>query len=171
MKKSLVLCFCFPFWSVSAADQPKTITPPDSLIVDGIPPISTEVVEQVGRYTEARAAAFVDWHPTKPEALILTRFADTQQVHLVTQPGGARTQLTFFPGSGEQRDLWIRRGAASFIFSKSAGGNEFNQNYRYDFATGEITLLTDGKSRNSEPVWSTKGDRFAYTSTRRERRR
>ena len=54
-----------------------------------------------------------------------------------------------------------------FIFTKSAGGNEFNQNYRYDFATGDITLLTDGKSRNSEPVWSSKGERVAYTSTRR----
>jgi hypothetical protein len=51
----------------------------------------------VGRYTETRAAAFVDWNPKKPEALILTRFVDTNQVHLVTQPGGARTQITFFP--------------------------------------------------------------------------
>jgi dipeptidyl aminopeptidase/acylaminoacyl peptidase len=34
-------------------------------------------------------------------------------------------------------------------------------------ATGEITLLTDGKSRNSAPTWSNKGDRIVYTSTRR----
>src|SRR6202040_831139 len=29
-------------------------------------------------------------------------------------------------------------------------------------------LLTDGKSRNSEPVWNNKGNRVAYTSTRRD---
>ena len=33
--------------------------------------------------------------------------------------------------------------------------------------TASITLLTDGKSRNSEPIWSNRGDRIAYTSTRR----
>ena len=54
-----------------------------------------------------------------------------------------------------------------FIFWKGAGGNEFNQNYRYDLATGEITLLTDGKSRNCAPTWSNNGDRIVYTSTRR----
>jgi dipeptidyl aminopeptidase/acylaminoacyl peptidase len=48
------------------------------------------------------------------------------------------------------------------VFTKGAGGNEFNQNYRYDFATGEVTLLTDGKSRNSEPEWTESGKLIAY---------
>src|SRR5205814_7347232 len=39
--------------------------------------------------------------------------------------------------------------------------------FRCDLATGDITLLTDGRSRNSEPAWSNKGGRVAYTSTRR----
>ncbi|MDQ6860565.1 MAG: S9 family peptidase [Verrucomicrobiota bacterium] len=168
MNKSLAFAFAFllPIAAARAADAPKSITPPDSLMVDGIPPIPAELAEQVGRYTEARAAAFVDWNPKRPEALILTRFADTNQVHLVTQPGGARTQLTFFPDRVTSATMDPQNGAF-FLFSKSAGGNEFNQNYRYDFATGDVTLLTDGKSRNSDPVWSTKSDRVAYTSTRR----
>src|SRR4029077_20285058 len=37
----------------------------------------------------------------------------------------------------------------------------------YDTASGDITLLTDGKSKNSEPTWSNNGERVAYTSTRR----
>ena len=153
--------------SVFAADgQQKTIAPPDSLAVDGIPPIPAEIVDEVGRYTEARAATFVDWHPKNAEALILTRFADTNQVHLVAEPGGARTQLTFFPDRVTNASFDPVNGAF-FVFSKSVGGNEFNQNYRYDFATGDVTLLTDGKSRNSDPVWSTNGKLIAYTSTRR----
>ncbi|HEX8679648.1 MAG TPA: S9 family peptidase [Chthoniobacterales bacterium] len=151
---------------VAAQTEVKTIQPPDSLIVDGIPPIPSDLVHQVGRYTEARAAAFIDWHPARPESLILTRFADTNQVHLVTQPGGARTQLTFFPDRVTNASFDPTKGDF-FVFSKSVGGNEFNQNYRYDFATGDVTLLTDGKSRNSDPVWSTKGTLVAYTSTRR----
>ncbi len=51
----------------------------------------------VGAYTEFRSARFAGWHPTSREALILTRFADTNQLHEVRMPLGARRQLTFFP--------------------------------------------------------------------------
>ena len=153
--------------SASAADAPpKTLTPPDSLAIDGVPPIPGELPEQVGRYTEARAAAFEDWSPKRNEMLILTRFADTNQVHLITQPGGARTQLTFFPDRIDGATFDPVNGDY-FLFARSAGGNEFSQNYRYDFATGDVTLLTDGKSRNSGPAWSHDGKTVAYTSTRR----
>jgi dipeptidyl aminopeptidase/acylaminoacyl peptidase len=135
-------------------------------VVDGIPPIPGELPEQVGRYTESRAAGFQDWHPTRPEMLITTRFGDTAQIHHVTHAGGARTQLTFFPDRVDGGTIDPTKGDY-FIFSKGAGGNEFNQNYRFNFSNGEITMLTDGKSRNSRPVWSTSGDRLGYTSTRR----
>jgi len=164
----LVGAIFLPHVTAIAADPSpaKTTTPPDSLIADGIPLIALELAEQVGRYTESRAAAHQDWHPTKPQMLIVTRFADTNQLHLVTQPGGARTQLTFFTDRVDGGSFEPTKGDY-FVFSKGAGGNEFNQNYRYDFATGDITLLTDGKSKNSEPTWSDSGERFAYTSTRR----
>jgi dipeptidyl aminopeptidase/acylaminoacyl peptidase len=154
--------------SVFAADPPSKppLTPADNLVVDGVPPIPGELPEQVGRYTESRAATMQDWHPTRAEMLITTRFGDTNQIHQIIQPGGARTQLTFFPDRVDGGSFEPTKGEY-FIFTKGAGGNEFNQSYRYDFATGEITLLTDGKSRNSGPAWSNKGDRIAYTSTRR----
>ncbi|MEY2572077.1 MAG: hypothetical protein QOJ87_290, partial [Verrucomicrobiota bacterium] len=142
------------------------LTPAENLVIDGIPPIPGELPEQVGRYTESRAATLQDWHPTRAEILITTRFGDTNQLHQITQPGGARTQLTFFPDRVDGGSFEPTKGEY-LVFTKGAGGNEFNQNYRYDLATGEITLLTDGKSRNSGPAWSNQGDRIAYTSTRR----
>ena len=163
--KSPLLFFALLTATALSAEQ-KNILPPDSLIADGIPPLDSELVEQVGPYTEARAAGFVDWNPMRAEALILTRFADTPQVHLIRQPEGARTQLTFFPDRVNTASFDPLKGEF-FLFSKGAGGNEFDQNYRCDFATGEVTLLTDGKSRNSDPLWSTDGKRIAYTSTRR----
>jgi dipeptidyl aminopeptidase/acylaminoacyl peptidase len=154
--------------AIFAADPPAKppLVPGDNLVVDGVPPIPGDLPEQVGRYTESRAALFQDWHPTRAEMLISTRFGDTNQIHQVTQPGGARTQLTFYPDRVEAGSFEPTKGEY-FIFAKGAGGAEFFQNYRYDFATGDITLLTDGKSRNSGPRWSNKGDRIAYTSTRR----
>ena len=47
------------------------------------------LAEQVKRYTEFRSAALLDWHPTRREMLIATRFAQTAQVHRVKTPGGA----------------------------------------------------------------------------------
>src|SRR4051812_13813723 len=157
----------FPL-SLFAADPPAKppLTPAENLVVDGVPPIPGDLPEQVSRYTESRAATVQDWHPTRAEMLITTRFGDTNQIHQVAQPGGARTQLTFFPDRVEAGSFEPTK-SEYFVFTKGTGGAEFFQNYRYDFATGDITLLTDGKSRNSSPKWSNKGDRIAYTSTRR----
>ena len=94
----LVALLFHPFCALAADSTTKLpLTPPDSLIVDGIPPIPGDMPEQVGRYTESRAALMQDWNPKARAMLIATRFAETNQIHQLTQPGGARLQLTFFP--------------------------------------------------------------------------
>ncbi|WP_420841403.1 S9 family peptidase [Gloeobacter kilaueensis] len=143
------------------------IAPNENLFVDGIPPLPASLAEAVSRYTEFRTATLTSWHPSRREILILTRFADTNQVHRVQMPGGARSQLTFYPDRVQAASYPPRPRGNYFVFSKDTGGNEFSQNYRYDLDTGRVTLLTDGRSRNSPGVWSTAGDRVAYTSTRR----
>jgi len=151
----------------AAVASAQTIAPPESFVLDGVPKIPAAITEGVGRYTDFRAAAFASWHPQRREMLIRTRFADTSQIHEVKFPGGARQQLTFFPDNVGGGSFCPADGSI-FIFSKDSDGNEFAQLYRYDMASGDITLLTDGKSRNGSAVWSSKGDRIAYTSTRRD---
>jgi hypothetical protein len=165
---ALLFSCALPLLQLRAADAaaPKTITPGDNLVIDGIPPIPADLVDEVAPYTEARAATFQDWHPSRPEMLITTRFGDTNQIHKVLQPGGARSQLTFFPDRVDEGSYETTKGDF-FVFTKGAGGNEFTQNYRYEFATGAVTMLTDGKSRNSSPEWSNSGKIIAYNSTRR----
>src|SRR5271163_3256011 len=77
--------------------QEATINPNDALVLENIPPIPASIAERAARYTDFRTASMGDWHPQKREILIGTRFGDTVQVHKVAMPGGARTQLTFFP--------------------------------------------------------------------------
>src|SRR3989475_1168703 len=101
--------------------------------------------------------------------LIGTRFGDAQQLHVVRFPGGARTQLTFFPDPVSGASYQPTRGEY-IVFSKDVGGAEFFQKYRYDVATGDVTLLTDGQSRDVGGAWSHAGDRYAYMSTRRDGR-
>jgi dipeptidyl aminopeptidase/acylaminoacyl peptidase len=144
-----------------------TIAPTENLVVDGIPPIPATVAAEVRRYTESRAAGLADWHPTRREMLISTRFGNTPQIHRVATPMGARSQLTFFDEPITSASYEPREGRY-FIYSKDVGGNEFGQLYRYDLADGRSTLLTDGgRSQNGGVVWSTRGDRIAYESTRR----
>ncbi|HTA73485.1 MAG TPA: prolyl oligopeptidase family serine peptidase [Gemmatimonadaceae bacterium] len=144
----------------------QNVVPNEHLVVDGIPPISARVAETVGRYTEFRSAALQDWHPTRREILIGTRFADVVQMHVVRFPGGDRRQLTFFPDRVLAASYQPATGAY-LVIERDVGGSEFNQLYRFDPVTGEATLLTDGKSKNDVGPWSTGGTRIAYRSTRR----
>ena len=148
------------------AQSSGTVVPNENLVIEGIPPISNELADKVARYTQFRSASLASWHPTKKEMLISTRFGDVAQVHRVKFPLGARQQLTFATERVSGASFQPTTGDY-FVFSKDVGGNEFSQNYRYDLATGNITLLTDGKSQNSRGIWSAKGDRMLYGSTRR----
>jgi hypothetical protein len=85
--------------AVQAHAQGGFLAPGDNLVVEGIGKIPAALVEKVSRYTDFRSASLADWHPTKREMLIGTRFGDTSQVHHVKFPGGARTQVTFFADS------------------------------------------------------------------------
>jgi dipeptidyl aminopeptidase/acylaminoacyl peptidase len=146
--------------------QEATIKPNDALILENIPPIPATIAEKAAKYTDFRTATMFGWHPTKREILIGTRFADTVQVHQVAMPGGARTQLTFFGDHVFDASYQPHKGDF-FLFRKDVGGGEWYQIFRFDVASGDITMLTDGKSRNHGFIWSNKGDRIAYASTLR----
>lgn len=151
--------------ALPAPAAPDVLAPGDNLVTDGLPPVPAELAEQVKRYTEFRSAALLDWHPTRREMIVSTRFGQTAQVHRVRAPGGDRSQLTFFP----EKVTGARfrpAGGESFVFGRDVGGNERYQNFRFDPDTGAATLLSDGKSRNSLGVWSRSGTKLAYTSTR-----
>jgi len=60
-----------------ALAQEPAIAPAENLVVDGVPRVPMSLVETAGRYGSYRGANFVDWHPTKREMLISTRFGDT----------------------------------------------------------------------------------------------
>ena len=142
---------------------------PENLVAEGIPTVPPELKVSVSRYLEFRSANFQSWHPTRREMLISTRFADSAQIFLVRQPLGQRKQLTFQsePVAGA---VFQPKTGECFVFSQDAGGGEFYQLYRYDLNDGRITLLTDGKSRNTGASWSKDGRSLAYTTTRRNGR-
>lgn len=145
------------------------LTPGPNLQTENVPPIPDSVVAEVGRYTEFRSAGLMGWHPTKREVLISTRFADTAQLHLVQAPGAARRQLTFYKDS-IMGGTYQPTVGNYIVFTKDVGGDENFQKFRYDIESGDVTMLTDGKSRNVGGTWSHRGDRFAYQSNLRNKK-
>ena len=146
--------------------QEAVIAPAENLVVDSVPKIPASLADAAGRYGSYRSANLADWHPTRREILIATRFGDTAQLHLVETPGGERRQLTFF-ADAVSGGRFHPRGGDYIVFAKDIGGGEWYQLYRYDVASGNVSLLTDGKSRNLQGPWSSGGDQIAYMSTRR----
>src|SRR3979490_3459720 len=138
MKRSLLPVLTVLLFAALAQAQSDQVLPNENLVVEGIPKIPASLAEAVGRYSEFRSADFISWHPTKREMLIETRFADTAQVHQIKFPGGARTQLTFFPDRVAGAAYQPGNGD-SFVFMKDVGGGEFFQLYRYDLATGDVS--------------------------------
>ncbi|HEY5752919.1 MAG TPA: S9 family peptidase [Chthoniobacterales bacterium] len=151
--------------ALSSMAEETAMVPNENLILDGIPPIPASIAENARRYTDFRLGVFSGWHPTERKLLILTRFADTAQAHQVAGPGADRHQLTFFPDAVSGA-AYAKNDSSYVLINKSVGGNEFGQTYRLDLDTGNITLLTDGKSKNSAGIFSNDG-RLVYTSTRR----
>lgn len=151
----------------SGASKRGALRPTENLKVEGIPDISLDLVDSVRLYTEARGASALDWHPTDRSMLVSTRFGNSNQVHRVAMPGGARYQVTFYQepvGSAE----YLPNDPNSFLFTRDSGGNEFAQLFRFDLPSGTATLLTDGgRSQNGGWVWDRTKTKIIYTSTRR----
>jgi dipeptidyl aminopeptidase/acylaminoacyl peptidase len=171
---TVLLCntlFLTTFATLTSAQSEQSvasqIAPNENLAVEGVPTIPGALAASVERYSNYRGASLVSWNPERREMLISTRFADVPELHLVKMPGGDRNQLTFYPDPVTEAHFNPQKGGY-FVFSKDVGGGEFYQLYRYDLGRGEVTLLTDGKSRNISMVWTHGGDRIAYASTRRD---
>jgi dipeptidyl aminopeptidase/acylaminoacyl peptidase len=153
-------------YSFPPPEESGSLAPGTNLVLQGVPKPPMSLVDDINRYTEYRRALFSDWHPIKRQMTIETRFADTTQIHLLSSPGGAREQLTFYRDASRTGTFPPADGDM-MVFTKDRGGDEFYQKYCYSFSNKRVDLLTDGKSRNTGGAWSSSGARLAYGSTRR----
>ncbi len=152
--------------------QSSTAAPPlrqerDNLILENIPPRDPALVARLDRYLEARGATFLDWL-ADGTILIGTRFGNTAQVHRVTAPLGMREQLTFYPEPVSTAAAPQVGTGDGFVFLKDQGGDENAQVHYYRVSDHSTRLLTDGKSRHGDAVWSNDGRLVAFYGTGRD---
>jgi len=136
------------------------------LRLEDVPPIPPELAAVQRRYESVRSATLFDWSADGTSLLIGTRFAETEQLHRVDAPLGMRRQLSFL--DEPVRAASRRPGSDQVLLVLDRGGDEFYQLQLFDPAAGSLALLTDGRSRNAEPVWSPDGHWLAFQSTRRD---
>ena len=148
-----------------AAGVTRTETNNGNLVMEDVPPIPAEIVDDLNRYLNVRGATFAGWQQDSSGVFISTRFADVDQLHRVDKPGGARHQLTYF---GEPvGSITPQPHGDGVVFTRDAGGSEFSQIFLLDPVTGVARMLTDGESRNDAVAWDRAGRRIAYQSTAR----
>ena len=151
--------------STLAASVTRTEANNGNLVMEDVPEIPAEIVDDLNRYQNVRFGYFEGWQDDGDGVYIVTRFADVEQLHRVDAPGGARHQLTYY---GEPiGDIAPQPQGNRILFTRDAGGSEFAQVFLLDPATGVATMLTDGESRNGAVAWDRQGRRIAYQSTAR----
>ncbi|MFW7378729.1 MAG: alpha/beta fold hydrolase [Oligoflexus sp.] len=163
---ALLVWFMTPY--ASAKENAVRTLNDGNLVLDGIPEIPDDIASELDRYQNSRTARFMGWLPDGSGMLMSTRFGDTSQVHVVRQPLGSRTQLTFF---SEQVMFASPRPNASknpsFLFLKDEGGDEYMQIFNFDINTGKHELLSDGKSRYGSLVWAKSGKFYLFNTNSR----
>src|SRR5262249_28062576 len=135
--------------------QPVRRVQTGNLVTEGVPETTPALRERLRLYQAARGAQIMDWSPDGEGMLILTRFGETNQLHRVASPGGLRRQITFYDepvATALYRPT--ERGKRTILLQRDTGGNEVFQLYLVDEKSGDVTRLSDGKPRNTDPVFS-----------------
>lgn len=138
-----------------------------NLVYENIPPIPASLEQRLQQYQNTRSARVSNWTPDG-SLLINTRFGETSQLHEVNEPLGMRRQLTFF-----DEPVYDANHAPAdsphdgFLFMRDEGGDENYQIFFFERPGGDVRLLTDGETRNENPIWNNAGDAFAFRSNRR----
>ena len=164
MRKTLLFAL---FISLNAPAAERTLNN-GNLVLQDIPVIPVSMIDDLNRYQNARSASFQAWSLDGKSLFVRTRFGDVPQIHKVSTPGGARSQLTFF--SEPIGSINRNPNSNELVFTMDAGGSEFSQVFFFDPESGSARMVTDGESRNGSVTFNRDGSGIAYASTERNGR-
>lgn len=152
--------------TITMADIVRSSANNGQLLMEDVPAIPQQLVDDLNRYQNVRSAGFLGWADDSESIYISTRFGDVNQLHQVTHPGGARNQMTFF--KEPVRSVTRQPDGTALAFTMDAGGNEFSQIFLLDPAgDSKAHMISDGEALNSSIVWDQAGKQIAFRSTRR----
>jgi dipeptidyl aminopeptidase/acylaminoacyl peptidase len=133
--------------------------------LDNVPPIPSELVLKTEPYTQYSGNHLVDWHPVRRELFVKRNAGGKPKLHLLRSPStkaGLYLETPEAIGSVKLSPIEDER----LVFLMDRGGDEKDQIYIHA-AGGEPRLLSDGKSKFRDPLWSPDGGRLAFASNAR----
>jgi dipeptidyl aminopeptidase/acylaminoacyl peptidase len=141
--------------------QSDSITPPEGMETQGIPPIPSSLAQQVKRYTGAYGLPLAGWHPSKRE-LWVKGISNAAWISRVEAPGESQKMWLYLQLGGVY-DFYFQPQAKYLIYNRDADGDESFQMYLYNIENRSSARLSEGKSRNTEFVWSNSGEKVVYS--------
>jgi dipeptidyl aminopeptidase/acylaminoacyl peptidase len=148
---------------IASAQASETIKPGDNLVVEGIPPVPATLAHEVQPYMGIYGLPLAGWDSVKREVL-LKGLSSVTWISSIESPGASPKITTYIQESGIY-DVYYQPQGKYIAYTKDSDGNEAFQLYLYNVESHVSTLLSDNKSRNTEPVWSHSGERIIYSST------
>lgn len=130
----------------------------------GVPAIPDSLSREVGPYAQIYGLPLSGWNGAKREVL-LKGLSSVGWISKVSSPGAPPQTSTIYIQQSGIYDFYFQPQGKYLAYTRDAGGNETFQLYLYDIAARSSSLLSDNKSRNTEPVWSNNGERIIYSST------
>src|SRR6266540_1506868 len=137
----------------------------ENLATKELPKVPASLAREVEPYTKLSAYSLAGWNPTKRELWTKSLTSNSSSVFRVESPGDPLQRAIFIPTG--VYDIYFEPQGSSLVYVKDTEGNEVFQLYAFNPSNYKSSLLSDGKSRNTEPVWSNRGDFVIYSSNRR----
>src|ERR1044072_4196216 len=154
----LILMGCVVGWAQSFVTGDKNIE------VVGVPPVPTSLAAEVAPYSQIYGLPLAGWDPTKRE-IWLKGLSSVTWISKVKSPGASPETSSIYIQSPGIYDVYFQPQYKYLAYTKDTDGNETFQLYLYEINGGDSKQLSDGKSRNTEPVWSNAGDQIVYSSS------
>ncbi len=130
----------------------------------GVPPIPASLAREVAPYAGIYGLPLAGWSPVGREVW-LKGLSSVTWISRVASPGASPEASSIYIQAGGIYDVYFQPQGKYLAYTRDANGNESFQLYLYEISGRNSTLLSDGKSRNTEPVWSNTGDRIVYSSS------
>ncbi|HEY6451587.1 MAG TPA: prolyl oligopeptidase family serine peptidase [Steroidobacteraceae bacterium] len=149
-----------PLFLLAAAQAQQSASA--ALITSGLPSPDGAVERGLSPYLHSRSARFVDWL-ADGSMLVITRFGESAQVHLVRAPLSMREQRSYEP-SGVIAAAAEPEHSDSFVLLTPCAGRGTALLLQ---RPGQPPMpLTDGTFRDGAALWAHHGTRLAFSSNR-----
>jgi len=146
----------------------RSVPPPDRVTVSGIPPLSQSLQKNLERYQHWTYATLVGYAPHGDGIIVLSREGETAQLFRVEKKRGAARRLTRQSAAVIGATVCPAAGAGAVFFTSDIGGNENFQISCVGIDSATIRHITsDSGASNDGVLFSNRGDRFVYSSNRR----